>query len=212
MTLARKACERPGCTNHLSGRQKRYCSNECRAISEHAKKRMLAESVALEAVREAVEPVVREALTEKALLEIKVLVDLIPEAIEALKTNLGAEIAVGEGLTIPDAGERRQAAALILKYTLGNTSIAPASADVKPPAFNINFGMPQQGDAVADADGSVLEAETIDDVLPDRECVECQEPKPADQFVGNSNRCQACHAKMLDGIRERHPSLLPSGS
>jgi hypothetical protein len=152
-------------------------------------------------VRALVGPVVRDALTETVLQEISVITHLLPEALVVLQKNLHGE----------DPAEARQAAALILRYTVGNQAVAPAREDDKPPAFNINFGsMPQQGDATADTDGSVLEiAEEAEEL---RTCLECNEPKPTDQFVGESNRCQSCHDAILEGIRAKHPGMLPSGA
>jgi len=202
VTKPQKACERPGCTNFLRGRQKRYCSNACRATAEHAKKRVLAESVALEEVRAQVGPVVKEALGETVLQEIGVLTKLLPEALVTLQKALHGE----------DPAEARQAAALILRYTVGNQAVAPAREDDKAPAFNINFGsMPSQGDAVADADGSVLELE--DEAVEElRICLECSTSKHPDEFVGESNRCLECHGKILENIRAKHPGMLPSGA
>ena len=94
MTKPQRACERPGCTNFLLGRQKRYCSNACRAISEQAKKRVLAESVALDEVRAQVTPVIKEALTETVLQEIGVMIVRVDEekkTIERTRTKRQSE-------------------------------------------------------------------------------------------------------------------------
>ena len=127
---------------------------------------------------------------------------LLPEALRKLQDLLNGE----------DPAEARQAAALILKYTIGNQAVQPAPKAAETPSLSINFGsMPSQGDAVSDADGSVLELEP--DEEPElRICLECSEAKPPDQMVGESSRCQACHAKILEDIREKHPGMLPSGA
>lgn len=202
MSLPAKACARPSCTNHLKGKQVKFCSGSCRQQDYHDKKRQLAESVALAEVRAQVQPVVREALTDRVLLEIKVLTELLPTAVGALAKNLESD----------DEGERRQAAALILKYTVGNSSVAPAGEEAQAPDINIQFGLPVQGDRVDPAAGSVLGAAEDDAPPPERECMECHEFKPGDEFVGNSDRCEACHAQMLADIDQRFPGMLSSGA
>jgi hypothetical protein len=202
LTAPRKSCERAGCTNFLRGRQKRYCSNACRATAEHAKKRVLAESVALDEVRAQVTPVIKEALTESVLQEIGVLTKLLPEALVTLQKALHGE----------DPAEARQAAALILRYTVGNQAVAPEKAAEQAPAFNINFGsMPSQGDPTTDVDGSVLDGE-LPEVEELRICLECGAAKDPEAFVGESNRCLECHGKILENIRAKHPGMLPSGA
>lgn len=202
MTTRQRLCERAGCMNHLTGRQKRYCSNACRATAEHAKKHALAESVALETVRQQVAPVVLEVLTESVKEQLKVLTEMLPEALAALRKNLDSK----------DEAEVRHAAGLILRYTVGNTSVAPAGADSGQAPIQINFGVPQQGEDTSDADGSVLELDEVEPVDDTRECLECHLWKPAAEFVGNSYRCQSCHDEMLDEVRKSHPGLLPSVS
>jgi hypothetical protein len=196
-----KHCERPGCSNLLTGKQKRFCSNACRATYTHDARRRLAESVALAEVREQVGPVVREALTDRVLEEIKVMTHLLPEALQTLQNNLLDE----------DPKIRESAAALILKYTLGNQTIAP-KPEQSAPAFNISFGgMPMQGEKMDAEDGSVL-GDAVEEANHERQCQECGEVKDAAEFVGESPRCLACHDRIMDEIGGRFPGLLPSGS
>jgi hypothetical protein len=161
-----RRCEREGCPNVLKGRQKRFCSNACRAIytnmAKGTERRKLAESVALQEIRDKIEPVTRELLTDKVLWELHTLVDLIPAAV----SELASELARDED---------------------GNPLVE--DADI------IGTGLSQT---------TSIDGEAEDDPEDVRECLECHLVKPAKDFVGDSNRCQACHQKLLDSVRERY--------
>jgi hypothetical protein len=194
-------CERPGCTNHLVGKQKRYCSNSCRATASHmartADARALAESIALESIREKIEPVTRELLTDDVLRELKNLVELLPMAVAELERELAVD-AEGHPL-VEDPDVRHKAALQVLKMTVGNPSIAPANAEQQPAALTVVIGQSMESKVPArtstvEVDGEVLEL---------RECHECHISKPPDQFVGNSDRCSTCHDKLVAAASER---------
>jgi hypothetical protein len=145
----------------------------------------------------------REGLTQRALVEIKVLTELLPEAVAALQGNLKDE----------DPKIRENAALAILKYTVGARQVQP-EADPTATAMTLNFGIPLQHDAKLvdpeDAASVLGTAEDAPEPEP-RQCVECEEWKPPAEFVGESSRCQACHDRMLGDISARFPGLLGSG-
>jgi hypothetical protein len=194
-----RRCEREGCPNVLKGRQKRFCSNACRAIytnmAKGTERRKLAESVALQEIRDKIEPVTRELLTDKVLWELHTLVDLIPAAVSELASELARD-EDGNPL-VEDADIRHKAAVQLLKWTVGNNSIAPASAEQQPAPLQVIIG-------TGLSQTTSIDGEAEDDPEDVRECLECHLVKPAKDFVGDSNRCQACHQKLLDSVRERY--------
>lgn len=160
----------------------------------------MAESVALEEMREKIAPVVREMLTEKVLLELEALTDLLPKAVARLALLLESD----------DDDTALKAATLLLKYTMGNSSIAPPPLEQSGTRLELNIGIPQQ-------DGSqrnyVVEGEVVDGEIADapaaelRECMDCHQEKPAEDFMGQSQRCQQCHDEMLEQVQARFGRL-----
>lgn len=176
----------------------------------------MVESETLEQIREKVTPVVRDMLTDKVLSELKVLTELIPDAIETLRRLMMAD----------DADLQLKAATLLLRYTMGNSSIAPAPAEQgnAPLQVIIGGGIGQQAISGPSKPtdipphvpvGEIASSAAPVDVTPPlelRECLECREHQPTDSFVYGSHRCQRCHDKMLARVRDRfgsdvvHPS------
>lgn len=205
----RPYCERPGCTNRLRGKQTRFCSNSCRATFANqqrtAEARALAESLALEEIRGKVAPVVRDLLTDKVLNELKALTELLPAAVQTLVHLMDSE----------DEEMRLKAATLLMRYTMGNSSIAPPPLDEKGATpVQIMFGLPQQqsrAELATDAPAEVVDGEVVE-APADRECMECHEFKPPSKFVGESARCQDCHDAMMADVEARFGRLpvLPS--
>ena len=205
-------CKRPGCSNRLRARQTKYCSNTCRAVHSHqlktAEARQLAESQTLEQIRETVAPVVREMLTDKVLAELKTLTELIPEAIAALKRLMASD----------DPELQLKAATLLLRYTMGNSSIAPPPVESgKGTDLTVVIGTAMQSGSADAHIGAppasapaldVPEAEVVEE--EQRECLECHLWKPASQFVGSSHRCQECHDRLMEGVRDRYGDLVDS--
>ena len=215
-------CQRPGCTNHLTGKQKKYCSNACRAIDSHmrrrAEARMLTESLVLEEVREALAPVARELMTDEVLRNIHAMVNLLPQATLALAKNLASG----------DAQVRQKAADSLLKFTMGNPSVAPEpvggdkaplqvviGAAIETPQLVRNEAVPSTAEQVPIAElapgAAGDDLETPVDEGPLRECLECHAFKPPREFVGESPRCQVCHDTLMAQVAERFgPDVLPS--
>lgn len=202
-------CARPGCTNRLRGKQRRFCSNSCRATFANqqrtAEARALAESLALEEIRAKVSPVVREMLTDKVLNELKVLTELLPEATATLRRLMTSE----------DEDMQYKAATMLLRYTMGNSSIAPPPLDDRSPqGMQVIIGLPQQK-SQAQVEGEIAEGEVVEGEIveqPERECIECHKFKSSSEFVGASSRCQSCHDEMMADVEARFGRLpvLPS--
>jgi hypothetical protein len=206
-------CALPTCSNRLRGKQRMYCSNshasQHRNERNRAEERAIIESEVMGQIRETVAPVVREMLTERVLNELNVLVNAIPRAAETIVRDLDD----------PDPDVHQKAATLLLKYTLGNSSIAPppvGAADAAP--MQVFIGMPQQGGTPAAVDSEATEVPEIEagseaaepNEEPERECLECHLFKSPDQFVGASHRCQDCQKKLMDSVTERYPDLVRS--
>jgi hypothetical protein len=205
-------CALPTCTNRLRGKQRMYCSNQHAAQHrnelKHAEARAIVESEVMGQIRETVAPVVREMLTERVLNELNVLVNAIPKAAQTIVQDLDD----------PDPDVHQKAATLLLKYTLGNSSIAPPPVGAQDSApMQVFIGMPQQG-APAAVDSEATEVPEIEAVPqapeqaeePERECLECHLFKPPSEFVGASHRCNDCQKKLMDSVTERYPDLVRS--
>lgn len=148
-------------------------------------------------MREKVAPVVRELLTEKVLLELQALTDLLPKAVARLASLLESD----------DDDTALKAATLLLKYTMGNSSIAPPPLEQTGTRLELNIGIPQQNGTERQytIEGEVVDAEPVTEDA--RECMDCHEVKPADDFMGQSQRCQACHDDMLNDVQKRFGRL-----
>jgi hypothetical protein len=150
--------------------------------------------VATEVMREELRPIIREALTEDVMRSISQMVQLLPAAVEALGNDLASD----------EGAARRNAAKLLMQYTLGNPSVAPQGASTAP--VTVVFpGMPRPDGAPPpaahpDAAAPPVEATVVED--PPRECDVCHEPKTDADFVGASDRCHECHAKMRADLQK----------
>lgn len=178
-----------------------YCSNSCRATAANMKKsadqRALAESMALESIREKIEPVTRELLTDTVLKELNSLVNLLPAAIEELKYELSRD-ADGRPV-VEDSDLRHKAAVQLLKFTISNSSIAPASADREPAPLQVFIG----GGMESNVGVRVNTVEVDGELVETRECAECHISKKTGEFVGESPRCLACNQKLIDEATEK---------
>lgn len=142
-----------------------------------------------EVLKEELRPLVREQMTEAVLTNIQDLVNVTPTAIEKLK----------EDLENGDDAIRQRAYTLLLKYTLGNPSVAPPPIQQAPGGLNVTFNIPRPGDEHPPGPGDV-EATEVDEL---RECQDCHESKPVGQFVAGSERCEACFASTRELLKER---------
>ena len=143
-------------------------------------------------VQDEIVPVVREALNEETLQNIKKMVGLAPAAIEALKADL----------THDNPRIRQKATELILKYSVGHTAIVrPEEEDSKKQPIQINFALPRPGhpaelpESEQPFDHPATESE---DEIDTRECDTCAANKPLTDFVESSARCIECFDKQQE--------------
>lgn len=135
-----------------------------------------------ELLKEELQPVVRESITEDTLRAIQRMVALTPAAVEALEDDLANGT--------PD--RRQRAAKMVLQYTVGHPAVVrPDDADPNQQLV-VNFSLPRPGSEPADAD--VVHEGEAEEV---RRCVVCNDDKPLSAFVANSDRCTACHDELL---------------
>jgi hypothetical protein len=142
--------------------------------------------VAHEVAKEEIRPAVREAITEDVLDAVKKLVGLTPLMVTAIEQDLVSEV----------SDIRQRAYTLLARYTLGNPSVAPASAEQQPAAMNVIFNMPRPGDETPELSEDTTAAEL-------KTCTECKTEKPSDEFVANSERCVTCHEDLQARVLER---------
>lgn len=213
------------CGKPLTGKQRRACGLEhrnqlrTRAAADRASlERQVAEHEVTKAVQTEVAaevgPVVREALTENIMSQIQRFVHLIPAALDAIEKNLVAE----------DPDVRQKAATTLLRYTMGNPSVAPPSLEVDKPAIQIQFGIPRS-DTIGPARGGgvrplseltgmvpigptpIIDVESADlddnSTCEHQVCMECGLEKCLDEFVGSSFRCKDCDARLQARVREQ---------
>lgn len=191
-----KTCS-PACRAKRSRRMKRArteaarVAGEANALPEHLQALSHAahgeaKHVAHELLKEEMKPVVREAITEDVLKAVNDLVALTPTMVAAIQEDLQSN----------DKILRQKAYSLLARYTLGNPSVAPASAAAQPAPMQVIFQLPRPGD-----DGAPVAVEADAEEL--RTCMECHETKPAGAFVANSERCQGCHDALQEKVRAR---------
>lgn len=147
--------------------------------------------------REELRPIVREQLTEETLHAVADMIRLTPRVVEVL----------GEDLNSENKQLRHKSAALIAKYTLGHPAILQPEQS-SGQGLTVNLGLPRLDDPPAPSEASdVVEAEAVEEAELHtselQQCTECQETYPKDRFVGESLRCQSCHDKLQEAVRER---------
>lgn len=152
-----------------------------------------AEQTAKELLQSELRPVVREAITEDVLDRIADVVAQVPTALEVAVAGLDA---IDPTTGKPDFTERRQAAALILRHTIGNAAVVPDINKDSQVPMQVVFNLPRP--SVANGmDDSVEQG-----VIETKTCDSCHTTKPADQFVGASDRCTECFQKMRDAAKQ----------
>lgn len=142
-----------------------------------------------EVAKEELRPVVREAITEDVLRAAQRLVGLTDTMVDAIAEDLHSE----------DKWLRQKAYTLLARYTLGNTSIAPAADSTNQP-MQVVFNMPRPGTEPHQNRGGSADIDSNASEL--RQCMECQADKPVSEFVGPSERCVACHEAKKAAVLE----------
>lgn len=140
------------------------------------------EEIIRETFIEELRPVVREAIDEEAVRAIKGMVGLAPTAVLVLEQDLQSD----------DPMTRSKAAALVIKYTLGNPNVTPPREGSMSGVTIINN--------LPDAGGPINHTPVEEDALIDGEAVElrrcdtCNLDKPLEDFPGDGPRCATCLA------------------
>lgn len=155
---------------------------------------------------EELRPIVREAIDEDAVRAIKGMVGLAPTAVLVLQQDLLSK----------DPVTRSKAAALVIKYTLGNPNVTPPR-DAGGSGITIINNLPDAATVPAsEFQGrldEVIEGTAVDDVdglgpWPDvpnaelRTCDTCNLPKPLIEFPGDGPRCATCLAERKAAVLE----------
>lgn len=131
--------------------------------------------IANEVAKEAMQPIVREAITDDVLSAVNRMMGLAGTAVDSL----------GEDMKDADPKIRQKAYDLWFRYTVGNKAVASEEAE-NSGQMVVNFSMPRPGDDQAPS----VEGEAVEM----RPCDLCGEDKPPNEFVASSDRCLACHA------------------
>lgn len=168
-------------------------------MEKTAQQRAIAESMMLADIRERIEPITRELLTDEVLQQLSVLTDLLPMALKELSYELSVD-EDGKPL-VEDSELRHKAAMQVLKWTVGNQSIAPAGEGHDATQIQVVIGGSMQTDI---PDPQAQHMMVDGEVVEMRECSECHISKPTDEFVGQSNRCLVCHQRLLNEASEKY--------
>lgn len=184
--------------------KRKTCSDACRAKRNRrmAKERKAvaqanSDDPHIQAIKAAIngDDVVHDVIADELRPMVRDVINTDNEVQQALQKIVGltqgAIAALQADLLNPNPKIRQNAATLILKYTLGNPSVAPESADAHRP-ITINFDMP-----IADGpieDGRVVEAQEV------RTCDSCGIEKNVHEFQDDSDRCKVCFNRMRDKV------------
>lgn len=197
------------CGASLAGKDHRQktCSNKCRLARSRRQRRAnqefedlgeaaneggrtIAQIVRTEAtdvvsrvLKDQLQPIVREALTEDVLRAISDLVGLTPRAVQAMTEDLESDNEI----------LRQRAYTLLIKYTVGHPAIVKAEDAAAGQQMVVNFNLPRPDDLV-DNTAVIADSEEL------RLCDMCETEKPTSEFVAESPRCQACFADWRDKV------------
>lgn len=141
-----------------------------------------------EVIKEELRPIVRESLTSDVLHSVGALVQMVPKAIERIQEDLDS----------PDETIRQRAYTLLLKYTMGNPSVAPGPAEAAPSPMSVVFNLPRPG-SPEDSTSPVQ----VEDVVELQQCVECGTERPLHEFVAGSSRCVPCQKALEEKVYAR---------
>jgi len=130
---------------------------------------------------EELRPVIREAIDQDAVRAIQGMVGLAPAAILVLQRDLNSS----------DPILRSKAAALVVKYTMGNALVTPPRADQSDKLVIINT-LPRPDAPLP----TPIEA-TSDEL---KRCDACRLDKPKDDFPGDGPRCFTCLAERKEAV------------
>jgi hypothetical protein len=132
----------------------------------------------------ALEPIVRESITEDVLQAINGMVGLTVQAVNALQEDLSSE----------DSTVRQRAYSLVIKYTVGHPALVKPTDTDEGKQLVVNFNLPRPDSEPIEAD-----AEEVIDV----ECDMCHMTKPSTEFVAGSTRCAPCFESWRSAIKEQ---------
>ena len=137
---------------------------------------------------EELRPVIREAIDQDAVRAIQGMVGLAPAAILVLEQDLRSD----------DPILRSKAAALVVKYTMGNPMVTPPRGDTGDKLVIINQ-LPDGHHPAIDATTEDVQPAQIEGAETKR-CSACRLPKPLDQFDGDGPMCDQCMAERREAI------------
>lgn len=138
-------------------------------------------------LKEELAPIVRESLTQDVLRDVGRLVGLVPKAIERITEDLDSA----------DETIRQRAYTLLLKYTMGNPSVAPPPTEQAPSPMQVVFNLPRPGNP----EDTTLEV--VEDAVELQQCAECGTERPLHEFVGQSTRCVDCQRQLEEKVYSR---------
>lgn len=197
------------CGASLAGKDHRQktCSNKCRLARSRRQRRAnqefedlgeaaqeggktIAQIVRTEAtdvvsrvLKDQLQPIVREALTEDVLRAISDLVGLTPRAVQAMTEDLESDNEI----------LRQRAYTLLIKYTVGHPAIVKAEDAAAGQQMVVNFVLPRP-DGATDNTAVIAEAEEL------KVCDICNTEQPANEFVAGSSRCTSCFEQHRDEV------------
>lgn len=156
--------------------RKRNYNDEERALNRAVRSEL--QDVGHEVLKEELQPVVREAITEETVKAIGDLVKLTPTVVEKLTEDLESD----------DPAIRQRAYTLVAKYTIGHPAIVQPTDDPGQKQIVVNFALPRPGEEVQGQEAAVeVEADEM------RQCDKCGADKPVTQFIAGSSRCVECY-------------------
>lgn len=136
------------------------------------------------AIQDELRPVVREAMTADVMTAISSMIKLTPRMVELIELDLEST----------DPVIRQRAYTLLMKYTVGNTAVAPMAPEHSPAPMQVIFNVPRPGDGDLSVETSAIET---------RQCGECNVMKAETDFEGSSDRCTACHDRLQALVTDR---------
>lgn len=138
-------------------------------------------------IRDELQPIVREALTEDVLRAVSDMLDLAPRAVELMKDDLED----------PDPVVRQRAYSMIVKYTIGHPALLKPMDTEPSGQLVVNFNLPRPDDTEL----TVTTGEVVDEEM--HTCDMCSVEKPVSEFVAGSTRCAQCYETWKATIQEQ---------